>query len=177
MSLQQNGRRSFTPLPCVPPVLRAKARGLMGSFKTVFMFITDCKRNKIPLPLRKGSGEVCKVCLLEIHPHVELAGRDRPHVPVPWPWEGKPPPAASSTLESPLDVESTGMVWRALLQGPGSDIKGRYGSLFPTRGSCRPAPLPSAGVSSCAGPEAIMEQAAQEGARAKILFLTCFLFI
>lgn len=70
---QQNGRRSLTPLQFAPPVLRAKALGLMGSFKIGFMFITDCKWNKIPLPLRKGSGEVCKVCLLEMHPHVELA--------------------------------------------------------------------------------------------------------
>lgn len=116
MSLQQNGWRSFAPVQFALQVLRAKALGLMGSSK--IMFMTDCKLNKIPLPLKKGFAEVCKVCLLEMPPHVVLApswqGPSR--VLVPWPWEGKPLPAPTSTLEFPLDVESTRMVWRVLLQ-------------------------------------------------------------
>lgn len=45
----------------------------MGPSKIVFMFMRDCKWNKIPLPLKKGFGEVCGACLLEMPPHVEPA--------------------------------------------------------------------------------------------------------
>uniref|UniRef100_A0A8C3E8Q5 Sarcospan n=1 Tax=Corvus moneduloides TaxID=1196302 RepID=A0A8C3E8Q5_CORMO len=73
MSLQQNGRRSFTPVQFAPQVLRAKALGLVGSSKIVFRFMRDCKWNKVPLPLKKGFGEVWGAFLLEMPPYVEPA--------------------------------------------------------------------------------------------------------
>lgn len=158
-------------------VLRAKALGLMGSSK--IMFMTDCKLNKIPLPLKKGFAEVCKVCLLEMPPHVVLAPS----------WQGPSPCPCAMALGRQTSSSSHQHTRVPTRRGkhqdgvesaapvPGTDIKGRYVASFATRGSCRTAPLTSAGGSSCTGPEAIMEQPAQEGARAKILFLTCFLFI
>lgn len=173
MSLQQNGRRSFAPVQFALQVLRANEL-LKDCFYVHGTLQVELNSSSPQKRLWRGVQGLSSGNALS-HGAGTQAGRGCPLVP--WPWEVKPPPAPTSTLEFPLDVESTRMVWRELLQGPGTDIKGRYVASFATRGSCRTAPLPSAGGSSCTGPEAIMEQPAQEGARAKILFLTCFLFI
>lgn len=90
---------------------RAKALELTGFSRIVFMFMTDCKWNKIPpcppgRRLWRGAQGSClgKCPLIQ---NWCLADTERPRVLVPWPWEGKPVPASNGALEFSLDAEST----------------------------------------------------------------------
>lgn len=81
----------------------------MGPSKIVFMFMRDCKWNKIPLPLKKGFGEVCGACLLEMPPHVEPA-------PI---WQGPSPrpcavaPGKANLFQLPTAHSSSHSMWKA----------------------------------------------------------------
>lgn len=48
MSLHQNDRRRVTRVQLPPWLSRAKALGPTGVSEIIFMFLTDCKWNKIP---------------------------------------------------------------------------------------------------------------------------------